>query len=188
MAPLYLSKPKKKARAKKAALIFEDEASFRQDSTLHSTWAHKGCQPKVPVTGQRKSVKIFGSVELFTARFVYHRDTVFNAESYLVFLEQIARRYYPQPVILIQDNASYHKDKKVWKWFSENREWFEVYNLPPYSPEFNATERIWHHTRITGTHNRYFTTEQELVDTLIHIFRQMQHHPEEITGYLKPFI
>lgn len=188
MAPLYLSKPKKKARAKKAALIFEDEASFRQDSTLYSTWARQGCQPEVPVTGQRKSVKIFGCVELFTAKFVYHRDTVFNAETYLVFLEQIARRYYPQPVILIQDNASYHKDKNVWLWFSENRKWLEVHNLPPYSPEFNATERIWHHTRITGTHNRYFATEQELVSTLICVFRQMQHSPEQITGYLQPFI
>ena len=188
MAPLYLSKSKKNACAKKAALIFEDEASFRQDSTLHSTWARQGRQPEVPVTGQRKSVKIFGSVELFTAQFVYHRATVFNAETYLVFLDQIARRYYPQPVILIQDNASYHKDKKVWTWFSKNRTWLEVHNLPPYSPEFNATERIWHHTRITGTHNRYFATEQELVSTLICIFRQMQHSPEQITGYLQPFI
>ena len=117
-----------------------------------------------------------------------HRDTVFNAETYLVFLEQIARHYYPQPVILVQDNASYHKDKNVWLWFSENRKWLEVHNLPPYSPEFNATERIWHHTRVTGTHNRYFVTEQELIGTLIRVFRKMQHSPEQITGYLQPFI
>ncbi len=108
MAPVYVSKPKKKACAEKAALIFEDEASFRQDSTLHRTWARQGRQPEVPVTGQRQSVKIFGGVELFSARFFYHRDTVFNAETYRVFLEQIARHYYPRRVILIQDNASYH--------------------------------------------------------------------------------
>jgi len=188
LAPVYVSKPKKKACAEKAALIFEDEASFRQDSTLHRTWARQGCQPEVPVTGQRKSVKIFGGVELFSARFFYHRDTVFNAETYLVFLEQIARHYYPRRVILIQDNASYHKDQTVWLWFAENRKWLEVHNLPPYSPEFNAAERIWHHTRITGTHNRYFATEQELIGTLIRVFRKVQHCPEQITGYLQPFI
>jgi len=123
-------------------LIFEDEATFRQDSTLHRTWARKAFQPQVPVTGQRKSIEIFGSVEIFSALFTYHRDTVFNAETYLVFLEQIARRFYPGPVIFIQDNAAYHKDKDVWSWFSKNRPWLEVHNLPPYSPEFNATERI----------------------------------------------
>ena len=188
MAPLYLSECKKKARAKKAALIFEDEASFRQDSTLHRTWARQGCQPEFPVTGQRTSVKIFGCVEMFSARFTYHRDTVFNADTYLVFLEHIARCYYPQPTILIQDNASYHKDKKVWLWFSENRKWLDVHNQPPYSPEFNAVERIWYHTRFTGTHNRYFPTEQELVGTLRCVFRKMQRSPEQIMGYLQPFI
>ena len=142
----------------------------------------------MPVTGERKSVKIFGAVELFTAQFIYHRDTVFNADTYLVFLEQIARRYYPQQVILIQDNASYHKKEDVWKWFSKNRNWLEVKNLPPYSPGFNAAERIWHHTRHEGTRNRYFITEQELVSTLICIFREIQYHPEFITGYLRPFI
>jgi transposase len=173
---------------KGAALIFEDEASFRQDSTLHATWARQGCQPEVPVTGQRESIKIFGSVELNSARFIYHRDAVFNAVTYLVFLEQIARRYYPQHVIYIQDNASYHKDKDVWAWFKENRGWWEVHNLPSYSPEFNATERIWHHVRMKGTHNRYFATKEELVITLMRIFRSIQRRPEQIRGYLQPFL
>ncbi len=40
------------------------------------------------------------------------------------------------------------KDAHVWDWFAANRSWWTVFNLPPYSPEFNATERLWHHTRI----------------------------------------
>ena len=140
------------------------------------------------MTGQRKSVKIFGCAELGSADFTYHRDTVFNAATYLVFLEQIARRYYPRHVIYIQDNASYHKDKDVWAWFKENRKWFDVTNLPPYSPEFNAIERIWHYVRITGTHNRYFVTKEELVATLMSIFRSIQRRPEQIRGYLRPFL
>lgn len=139
------------------------------------------------VTGQRKSVKIFGCVEIYSARFIYRRSSVFNSETYIDFLEQLVHRFYPGPVLYIQDNASYHKNKDVWSWFRENRDWFEVYNLPPYSPEFNATERLWHHVRITGTHNRYFRTEQELVDTLTRVFRSMQRKPDQIRGCLRPF-
>ncbi len=140
------------------------------------------------MTGQRNSIKIFGCVEIHSARFMYHRDTVFNTETYLMFLDQIARRYFPQRVIYIQDNASYHKHADVWAWFKENRHWWEVHNLPPYSPQFNATERLWHHVRITGTHNRYFATEAELLDTLTRVFRSMQRKPEQIQGYLEPFV
>lgn len=162
--------------------------SFRQDSTLYRTWSRRGCQPHVPVTGQRKSVKIFGCVELYSACFLYHRDATFNAATYLDFLEQIARHYYPQPVLYIQDNASYHKDKAVWTWFQANRSWWEVYHLPPYSPELNATEPLWHHARITGTHNRYFLDESELINTLTRVFRSMQRNPGQIRGYLLPFL
>jgi len=139
------------------------------------------------VTGARKSVKVFGCVEVYSARFLYRRDVVFNAATYLGFLEQVARRYYPMPVIWIQDNASYHKDGYVWDWFAENRNWWTTVNLPPYSPELNATERLWHYTRITGTHNRYFANVAELDDTLTRVFRGIQRKPARIIGYVRPF-
>ena len=60
------------------------------------------------MTGQRKSVKILGAIELFRTRFHYRQETVFNASTYLAFLEQLAASYRRQGAILIQDNASYH--------------------------------------------------------------------------------
>lgn len=187
METLYVSTYQKKAKALGAGIVFEDEASFRQDSTLHATWSRRGQQPLVPVTGQRKSVKIFGCVDIFSAKFIYKRDTVFNAETYLDFLEQVAKHYYRKKIFYIQDNASYHKDGTVWDWFSDNRKWIEVYNLPPYSPEFNAAEPLWKYTRRTGTHNRYFATEDEIIGTLTKVFRGIQRNPKNITGYLRPF-
>ncbi len=168
-------------------MIHCDEASFRQDSTIHRTWARMGHQPGIPVTGERKSLKVFGSVELFSARFLYKMANVFNAETYLSYLEQIARIYFPAKIFLIQDNASYHKDGNVWFWFRENQKWLTVYNLPPYCPELNATERLWHHTRMKGTHNRYFVSVDELHENLCHVFRSIQHAPQQIKGYLRPF-
>jgi hypothetical protein len=135
----YLSQSKKKSQKKHCALIFTDEASFRQDSTLHTTWSRIGHPPEVSVTGQRKSVKILGAIELWQTRFHYQQDTVFNAMTYLAFLERLVSRYRRHGAILIQDNASYHKKEAVWNWFSANRDWLEVHQLPPYSPEFNPT-------------------------------------------------
>lgn len=139
------------------------------------------------MTGQRNSIKIFGAVELYSAKFLYKRDNVFNADTYGAFLEDIARRYRRKGALLIQDNASYHKDRDLWSWFKANRHWLEVHQLPPYSPEFNATERMWQHTRRNGTHNRYFKSEDELYGTLTRVFKDMQKHPESIRSYLRPF-
>ncbi|MBV8899474.1 MAG: IS630 family transposase [Verrucomicrobia bacterium] len=183
-APIPLSK---KAQARHWALLFTEEASFRQDSTLHATWSRVGCPVEVPVTGERKNVKIFGAVELWRARFDYRQETVFNAVTYLSFLEQLARRYHRQGAVLIQDNASYHKNAEVWAWFQSNRHWLEVHQLPAYSPELNPTERLWQHTRKNGTHNRFFRNRDELWSTLTRVFGEMQSDPQIIQSYLLPF-
>jgi transposase len=160
----------KKAHTENRALIFTDEAGFRQDSTLHATWSRLGHPPEIPATGERKSVKILSAVELWTARFHYGQTTVFNASTYLDFLHRLAPPYRRRGAILIQDNASYHKDSEVWSWFKSNRHWLEVHQLPPYSPELNPTERLWQYTRKTGTHDRYFASQGELVGTLTRVF------------------
>jgi transposase len=128
-----------------------------------------------------------GAIELSRTRFHYRQESVFNASTYLAFLEQLARHYRRRGAILIQDNASYHKDADVWNWFKTNRPWLEVHQLPPYSPEFNPTERLWQHTRRNGTHNRYFASETELTATLTRVFVDMQSRPELIRSYLVPF-
>jgi hypothetical protein len=168
-------------------LIFTDEASFRQDSTLHATWSRVGHPPEVPVTGERQSVKILGAIELGSARFHYGQAPVFNASTDLDFLHRLALHYRRRGAILIQDNASYHKDAQVWSWFKSNRHWLEVHQLPPYSPELNPTERLWQYTRQNGTHDRYFASQGELMATLTHVFRDMQYYPELIRPRLLPF-
>jgi transposase len=131
-------------------------------------------------------VKILGAIELWRTQFDYRQDTVFNASTYVSFLEQLARRYRRQGAILIQDNAPYHKDAGVWSWFKANRHWLEVHQLPPYSPELNPTERLWQHRRKNGTHNRFFSGLDALAATLTRVFGEMQSHPQFISSYLAP--
>jgi transposase len=139
------------------------------------------------VTGERRGVKVLGAVEIYRAQFHYTTDTVFNADTYLRFLKQLAPRYRRRGAILVQDNASYHKDRAVWAWFSRNQSWLEVHHLPPYSPEFNPAERLWQHTRKNGTHNRYFATIDQLRRTITRVFTDIQARPWTIAGYLLPF-
>lgn len=113
----------------------------------------------------------------------------FNSETYLNFLEKVlAKKFYPRPVCYIQDNASYHKDSRVWEWFAENRSWLHVKNLPPYCPELNATENIWHYTRVNGIHNHYFDSKEKIITNLEKVFFDIKKHPEKIEGYLHPFL
>jgi transposase len=170
--------------------VYGDEASFRQSPTLHQTWAPVNTQPKILSTGQRNSQKIFGAVELYSGNFLYkHKEANFNSETYIEFLEEMQNHYYKKGhrIYLIQDNASYHKKPETYEWFTDNRKYIEVFNLPPYCPELNSTERIWHYTRMEATHNRYYDTKQQLLNALFLTFSTIQKTPNLINGLLAPF-
>ena len=172
-------------------IVYEDEASFRQTPTLARTWAPRGCQPEIPTRGERNTQKILGAVSVPDSKFIWHHQAdYFNASTYLAFVEDVLLPGFYRKgrrIFLIQDNASYHKKPEVYDWFQKHRRHLEVFLLPPYSPEFNATERIWYHTRHAATHNRFFNSPTELCDALFTTFREIQKYPSKIAGLTKPF-
>lgn len=172
-------------------IVYEDEASFRQTPTLYRTWSRRGEQPEIPTRGQRNTQKILGAVSVPAGDFVWrHQTEYFNAQTYLSFVDEVLLpRYYRRRhrVYLIQDNASYHKKPEVLAYFANHQRQLEVFPLPPYSPDFNATERLWHYTRLHSTHNRYFDQPEALCQSLFATFTDMQRHPEKIHGLLRPY-
>jgi hypothetical protein len=63
----------------------------------------------------------------------------------------------------------------------------EVFQLPPYWPELNATERIWNYVRKYVTHDRFFERPKDLCNALFSRFDYVRHHPQEIENLLYPF-
>jgi hypothetical protein len=61
-------------------------------------------------------------------------------------------------------------------------------NLPPYSPEDITQEPLWRHARKQGPHNRCVNSDAEVFEMFTRVFRSMQRQPEQIHGYLCPFV
>jgi hypothetical protein len=74
-----------------------------------------------------------------------------------------------------------------WSGLPPNASWLELHCLPAYSPELNAAEPLWHHTRVHATHNRSFKNTGEILDSLERTFHGIQKQPQQIFGYLRHF-
>jgi transposase len=66
-------------------------------------------------------------------------------------------------VVVISDNADYHKAKFHQLWRERHASRFALDFLPPYSPELNPMERVWKLTRRLCLHNRCFATLDEVL-------------------------
>jgi transposase len=165
-------------------IVFEDEASFQQTPTLRATWARRA-------SSASNSHARGAPVSLDGARFTYlHQQEYFQWETYLAFVEQVlVPTFYRRNhrVYLIQDNASYHKKQESRDWFAKHQRYIQVFPLPPYWPELNATERIWKYTRQHATHNRFFAKPEHLCQALFRTFEHARRHPEEIASLLQSF-
>ena len=162
-------------------LVFEDEASFWLDGTLHQTWSEVGTQPRVPTYGLRKTAHVFGAVAVQDASFVYQFADIFNGHTFHEFLLTVVKRYAPQKVFMVIDNGPCHwLDEAGKRWLAENLDKIELFRLPPYSPEFNPVEGIWKTTRKMTTHNCFYPTTEERDAALCHTFETFRENPELI--------
>jgi putative transposase len=168
----------KKANACRGVVLWEDEASFWLDGTLHQTWSRIGNQPRVDTFGWRRTAHVFGAIALHDASFSYRFEELFNGASFLRFLKQLVRRYRRQKVFLVIDNGPWHRlYEDGQRWLHANAHRIELHRLPPYSPEFNPMEGVWKTTRRTTTHNRFFSTTHERDTALRRTFRRFQQQP-----------
>lgn len=168
--------------------LFEDEASFWLDGTLHQTWSRIGVQPRVDTYGLRKTAHVFGAVELSEASFTYAFAEVFNGRTFHQFLIHLVKRYSPRKIFLIIDNGPCHRlDEEGQAWLWKNRRRIELHRLPPYSPEYMPQEGVWKTTRKLTTHNRFYPTIEARNAALRRTFQRFQRTPALIDAHVARF-
>ena len=168
--------------------MFEDEASFQLDPTLHRTWARRGQQPRIPTRGERKTGHVYGAIAVPTARFSYAFAEVFNGSTFHRFLKRLVAKYRATKLFLILDNAPCHNlDAEGKAWLAEHCDDIELHRLPSYSPEFNPTEGVWKTTRKMATHNRFFATTADRDHSLTRTFHAFQCKPELLAAHVERF-
>ena len=169
--------------------MFEDEASFWLDGTLHRTWARVGVQPRVDTFGIRKTAHVFGALSLEARpRFHYLFAPVFNAQTFLDFLKFIVRRSRRKLFLVIDNGPCHNLDVEGRAWLTANRGRIELYRLPPYSPEFNPTEGVWKETKKRTTHNTFYRTTDERDAALTSTFESFRARPSIIAGQIVRFL
>jgi transposase len=135
-----------------------DECHFQQQGSRCAMWIPpEETDPVVFHAPTRKSVALFGAVNLRGGQLISHFSDVFEAETFLAFLKSLLRRKARgKKMVVISDNASYHHASVLEPWLSRHRREFELLFLPPYSPNLNPIERVWKLLRRLCTHNEYF--------------------------------
>lgn len=66
-----------------------------------------------------------------------------SSAGFATFVEQVVAQWADAPIVLVLDNASYHKSADLRHWLRDHAERVAVLWLPTSSPQLNLIERVW---------------------------------------------
>ena len=173
---------KRMARQKKALIFFGDEAGVRSDHHAGTTWAVKGKTPVVSSTGARFGLNLISAV---SAQGEFRFMTVKGRVGAVQFIDFIKRLLHgsQRTVFLIVDGHPAHKAKMVARFIETVKDRFQLFILPPYSPELNPDERVWNDLKNNAVGKQSITTPQQLHKAVISHLRFIQKTPERVRSY-----
>ncbi len=166
------------AEDSEAELWYGDETGVEGEPKPRRSWAMKGSRPKVVHNGDHVRLNILGCVCPRTGEFFAIEASHCDADVFQVFLDEAAQSITPtrKRNILILDNASWHKRKKL-DWH-----FFEPLYLPPYSPDFNPIERIWLIMKAEHFANIHCRNKAALVEKADRALCELMDNPTKVAS------
>jgi transposase len=120
---------------------------------------------------------LIGALDWATEQVTTTTVAVKNSQTFIEFVEYVMTECYPAGgVVMVMDNAPYHRSAAVQAALSLYEHRLLVFWLPPYCPTLNPIERFWRHLKDTATANKLFLTASALLDNLARVI-EAQNQP-----------
>jgi transposase len=178
--------PRIRAEARKigAEIYFGDEAGVRSDGHAGTTWSPRGQTPIVLTTGQRFGLNMISAVSSKgLLRFMIVRGKV-AGEQVCEFIRRLMHGA-KRPIFLILDGHPMHKSRRVRQCVAGYEGKLKLFFLPPYSPELNPDEQVWHDLKSNGIGRREVLNREDLERKVIEHLTTLKGLPKKVRSFFQ---
>ena len=166
---------------------FWDESGFSLRVIRRKQWGKQGNRKALSGKRSRGQVNVMGGLRYDDRRRQCYFIEQGNGDSFyanIVKLNEFVQKEWVEKgnldcefdqngsrILVVLDNASYHKKQEVIEKLSTECPNLELWFLPPYSPDYNLIELVWHSCKEFIAH-RLFQSSDELKDLLDRLLNQ----------------
>jgi len=140
--------------------IFFDESRFGLITDISRVWKGFGIKPIVKTQLKFKYTYLYKAVNPKTGESFSLIMPSINTDNLNKFLEEFKEFLGDKEVVLIMDNASFHKSKRL-----KIPKGISIEYIPPYSPELNPIERVFQEIK-KHFKNLIFDNIDEMIEKL----------------------
>lgn len=161
--------------------MYVDEAEVHLNPPCTRIWAPMGKPATIPSAGNNQKSVVYGAWDYEADNLISQISEKKNSKEFIQFLDHVdAEMPSNQKLQLVMDNAGYHKANRVKEKLQQRSERFEVFWLPPYSPNLNLIERVWKYLKENVTNNYFFGDIGSLISATEHACESMKTHADKL--------
>ena len=142
--------------------FYFDSTILQKSCSKQALWCKKGEKKFLFNNGSRQRIILNAAVNLITGETLFHFTERLNSSEFINILISLLGQFPDQQLILILDNASWHKSQQV-KRFLQGNPRLQLIFLPVSSPELNPVEKLWKWLKQCVSKNRYYAQMSDLI-------------------------
>jgi transposase len=132
---------------------------------------------KVPAAGADRKFVVFGALDYASGRIIFQRSDQKGEAAFIAFLEHLAQALPAgEPVVVVLDNAGYHKSAELRAWWQAHAGHFHPFWLPAYTPQLNLIERLWRYVKQKLACHRWWNNLDRLIQATETLLTGLELH------------
>lgn len=152
-------------------VVSADEVRIEHEAITRRAWCRRGARTRIGVDRKRQSQSYIGFLHEADGSVDLMRLDWQNTSNIVKALTDLTLRYPDKKIVVVWDNAGWHKSKKLREHLGEGNilERIHLINLPPYSPHKNPIERVWGEGKrsISNRQRAHFEDTRNAFETFI---------------------
>lgn len=167
-----------------ADIAFEDESGIGVMTRSGRTWGKVGSPPKVVVTDRRGGYNVLSMVTPKGELFCDIEERPIDGKRCIQFLQKVLQDR-TSPLIVIADNASFHRSQEVRDFVRAHRQKVRMFFLPTHSPELNPDEQVWNEIKHRQLGRQPIKSKPDLNRRISSALQFLQQQAEKVRSFFQ---
>jgi transposase len=173
----------KKNLSQNDQIYFMDGVHPQHNSVASYGWIKRGQTKQLKTNNGRKRMNINGLLNIEKQELLYVEDERINSQTVIASLNKVLEKQKKGFIHIVLDNAKYYHAHVVKDFLLENPR-IKLHFLPPYSPNLNIIERLWHILKINVVYNKFYLKFSDFNKAIKYFLNENVWHREEYINYL----
>jgi len=170
----------KASKAKEDQIYFADGCHPSLNPIAGYGWIRKGTEKQIPSNTGRQHLNLNGAYNPESKEAIVIESPTINAQSTIELFEKLQQKQKSGLIYFISDNARYYRSQMI-KEYLQKHQRVKLIPLPPYSPNLNLIERLWHFYKKKILYNEYYEDLAQMREASMTFFKKLKYYGEELS-------